>query len=186
MAITSRAKVKAEISTGTGSGDTTSMLIPLWDRPLLHIGGKTSPAVATYPWTATRYVSTITTTTSAADGTKFASAAELPLGYNGYNMHHRIIVTNQGQNEDSGDTAQDLDVVIVYVSASDDKSGFVEVARYDGATNSDPVLITGSIDQPPYKHVMVEIVRDTAGGSGPYSVKTATTISVESWGTVIH
>ena len=122
MAITSRAKVKAEISTGTGSGDTTSMLIPLWDRPLLHIGG----------------------------------------------------------------AAQDLDVVIVYVSASDDKSGFVEVGRYDGVDNSDPVLITGSIDQPPYRHVMIEIVRDVTGGSAPYTVKTATTISVESWGTVIH
>tara|TARA_R110000824_G_scaffold189296_1_gene370714 strand:- start:530 stop:946 length:417 start_codon:yes stop_codon:yes gene_type:complete len=89
------------------------------------------------------------------------------LGYNGQDMHHRIIVHDHT-------VSGSANAVIVYVSASDDAAHFVEAGRYDGNTNNDAIIVTGSLNQAPFKFVAVEVIGATAK------------LDIESWGTNVR
>ena len=89
------------------------------------------------------------------------------LGYNGEDMHHRIIVHDHTVSGDSN-------AVIIYASASDDAAHFVELGRYDGNSNDDAVLVTGQLNQAPYKYVAVEVIGANAK------------VDIESWGTKVR
>ena len=89
------------------------------------------------------------------------------LGYEGQDMHHRIIVHDHT-------VSGSANAVIVYVSASDDAAHFVEAGRYDGNTNNDAVIVTGSLDQAPYKFVAIEVIGAAAK------------LDIESWGTNVR
>jgi len=95
------------------------------------------------------------------------------LDYNGEDMHHRVLVhshTVAGTAEDP----TDANAVIVYASASDDAAHFVEIGRYDGNSNTDAILVTGQLNQAPFKYVAVEVIGATAK------------IDIESWGTRVR
>jgi hypothetical protein len=102
-------------------------------------------------------------------GEDFAAAAvgASPLSYNGEDMHHRVIVhTHTASGADN--------YVAVWVSTEDDAGHFVEAARYDAGSNNDAVIVTGSIDQAPYKYVALEVVGAVVS------------VDIESWGTHVR
>jgi hypothetical protein len=76
------------------------------------------------------------------------------------------------------------DIIVFWASATDDKDGFVEVARYDGVANDDVILVSGDQIQAPYKFMVVE-VRKGGDTDGTVTV-TASKFSVESWGTSVR
>ena len=106
-----------------------------------------------------------------ADGDKpwgtIAVEVKNHLDYNGEDMHHRVLVHDHTV---SGDT----NAVIVYASASDDAAHFVEIGRYDGNSNTDAILVTGQLNQAPFKYVAVEVIGADAK------------IDIESWGTRVR
>ena len=156
MAITKSSRVKGSITSGTSV--TTSQLFPMFDLPAFSVSGG--------PW----------------DSAAVIHATARPLGYNGQDMHHRFMVLTQGTRVNDGTATSDK--VVFYASATDDAAGFVEVARYDGDTNTDAILVSGNQVQAPYKYMVVEVKKGGAT-SGTVSV-TASTFSVESWGTSVR
>jgi hypothetical protein len=162
MAITKSLNVKGSITSGTTV--TTSQLFPMFDLP--------SFSASSGPW--------------ASDAVIHATAS--PLGYNGQDMHHRFMVLTQGTRVNTvGDPAVVTgtnDIIVFWASATDDKDGFVEVARYDGVANDDVILVSGDQIQAPYKFMVVE-VRKGGDTDGTVTV-TASKFSVESWGTSVR
>ena len=106
--------------------------------------------------------------TAAAVGSSWLTKTESnPTGYNGEDMHHRIIVHTHTASSEAN-------YVAVWVSTEDDAGHFVELARYDGTTNNDAVVVTGSLNQAPYKYVAVEVIGH------------AVSVDIESWGTNVR
>ena len=163
MALTSRSKVKGSISSGTTV--TTSQLFPMFDLPAFSASGG--------PW--------------AADAAIHATAS--PLGYSGQDMHHRFMILTQGSRTntiaDPASSATTNDIIVFWASATDDKDGFLEVARYDGETNTDAILVSGDQVQAPYKFMVIEVRK---GGviTGDTVTVAASEFSVESWGTTVR
>ena len=102
-------------------------------------------------------------------GEDFAASAitTSPLDYDGRDMHHRITVHTHTKSGASN-------YVAVWASVKDDAGHFVELGRYDNNTNTDAILVTGAIDQAPFKFVCLEIIGDVAG------------FDIESWGTHVR
>jgi len=102
-------------------------------------------------------------------GEDFTAAAvgSTPLGYNGVDMHHRVIVHTHTASGSSN-------YVAVWVSTEDDAGHFVEAARYDASSNNDAVIVTGSLDHAPYKYVALEVIGAVVS------------VDIESWGTHVR
>lgn len=106
--------------------------------------------------------------TAAAVGSSWLTKTDSnPTGYNGEDMHHRIIVHTHTPSSEAN-------YVAVWVSTEDDAGHFVEIARYNGTTKDEPVMVTGDLNQAPYKYVALEVIGDVAS------------VDIESWGTKVR